>query len=143
MRAPLVVRDRELPFPEYVTIDETCAVDSNLGIMAKVSSLIDVLLLVGSYEMEHKLWPQFTLSAVPVNMDVTWSRDMVLVKISNCSVTFTYRVCIQFVAYLVHHSQWDVPLDFVSHQLGSITRELQRGFGRIRQRGADLSSNLR
>ena len=38
MRAPLVVRDREYPFSEDVIVDETGAVDPNLGVMAKVSS---------------------------------------------------------------------------------------------------------
>ena len=36
IRAPLVVRDREYPFSEDVTVDETGAVDPNLGVMAKV-----------------------------------------------------------------------------------------------------------
>ena len=36
---------------------------------------------------------------------------------------------------LVHHSQWDVPSVFVLlHQLGKITRELQRGIRRTRRR---------
>ena len=78
MRAPLVVRDREYPFSEDVIVDETGAVDPNLGVMAKVSSLIEVLRLGGSYELVNRLWAQFTLSAVRVNVDVTWSRDEVL-----------------------------------------------------------------
>jgi len=75
MRAPLVVRDREYPFSEDVIVDETGAVDPNLGVMAKVSSLIEVLRLGGSYELVYQLWAQFTLSATRVNVDVTWSRD--------------------------------------------------------------------
>ena len=47
MRAPLVVRDREYPFSEDVIVDEIAAVDPNLGVMAKVSSLIEVLRLGG------------------------------------------------------------------------------------------------
>ena len=80
MRAPLIVRDREYPFAEDVIVDETGAVDPNLGVMAKVSSLIEVLRLGGSYELFYRLWAQFTLSAVRVNVDVTWSRDDVLVS---------------------------------------------------------------
>ena len=80
MRASLVVRDREYPFSEDVIVDETGAVDPNLGVMAKVSSLIEVLLLGGSYEIVYRLWAQFTLSAVRVNVDVTWSRDEVFVS---------------------------------------------------------------
>ena len=80
MGAPLVVRDREYPFCEDVIVDETGAVDPSLGVMAKVSSLIEVLRLGGSYELVYRLWAQFTLSATRVNVDVTWSRDEVLVS---------------------------------------------------------------
>ena len=80
MRAPLVVRDKEYPFSEDVIVDETGAVDPKVGVMAKVSSLIEVLRLGGSYELVYRLWAQFTLSAVRVNVDVTWSRDEVLVS---------------------------------------------------------------
>ena len=80
MRAPLVVRDREYPFSEDVIVDETGAVDPNLGVMARVSSLIEVLRLGGSYELVYRLWAQFTLAAVRVKADVTWSRDEVLVS---------------------------------------------------------------
>ena len=94
MRAPLVVRDREYPFSQDVTVDETGAVDPNLGVMAKVSSLIEVLRLGGSYELVYRLWAQFTLSAVRVNVDVTWSRDEVLVS--------SYRLLRMFYVACVH-----------------------------------------
>ena len=81
MRAPLVVRDREYPFSENVIVDESGAMDPTLGVMAKVSSLIEVLRLGGSYELVYRLWAQFTLSAVRVNVDVTWSCDEVFVSI--------------------------------------------------------------
>ena len=80
VKAPLVVRDREYPFFEDVIVDETGAVDPILAVMAKVSSFIEVLRLGGSYELVYRLWAQFTLSAVRVNVDVTWSRDEVLVS---------------------------------------------------------------
>ena len=83
MRAPLVVRDREYPFSEDVIIVESGAVDPNLGIMSKVSSLTEVLRLGESYELVYQLWAQFLLSAVRVNMDVTWSRNNVLVSLSS------------------------------------------------------------
>ena len=88
MRAPLVVTDREYPFSEDVIVEETGAVDPNLGVMAKVSSLIEVLRLGGSYELVYRLWAQFTLSAVRVNVDVTWSRDEVLVS------SYSFAPCI-------------------------------------------------
>ena len=53
--APLVVRDREYPFSEDVIVDETGAVDPNLGVIAKVSSLIEVVRLHGSYELVYQL----------------------------------------------------------------------------------------
>ena len=88
MRTTLVVRDREYPFSEDVIVDETGAV------MAKVSSLIEVLRLGGSYELVYRLWAQFTLSAVRVNVDVTWSRDEVLVS--------SYRLLRVFYVACVH-----------------------------------------
>ena len=94
MGAPLVVRDREYPFCEDVIVDKTGAVDPNLGVMAKVSSLIEVLRLGGSYELVYRLWAQFTLSAVRVNVDVTWSRDEVLVS--------SYKLLVMFYVAHVH-----------------------------------------
>ena len=115
MRALLVVRDREYHFAADVIVDETGAVDPNLGVIAKTSTLIEVLGLGGSYELVSKLWAQFTLSAVWVNVDLTWSSNEVLVGISNCSLSSTsHYVCIYFVACLVYHSQWDVPSDLAS-----------------------------
>ena len=93
MRAPLVVRHREYPFSEDVIVDETGAVDPNLGVMANVSSLIEVLRLGGSYELVYRLWAQFTLSAVRVNMDVTWSRDEVLVS-TYILLRIIYMACV-------------------------------------------------
>ena len=79
-RSPLLVRHREYPISKDVIVDETGAVDANLGVMAKISSLIEVLRLGGSYELVYRLWAQFTLSAVRINVDVMWSRDGVLVS---------------------------------------------------------------
>ena len=99
MKAPLVVRDREYPFFEDVNVDETGAMDPNLGVMAKVSALIEVLRLAGSYELVYRLWAQFTLSAVRVNVEVTWSRDEVLV--SSCSLLRIFHVaCVHPVILL-------------------------------------------
>ena len=80
-RAPLVVRDREYPFLEDVIVEETGAVDPYLGVMAKVSSLIEVLHLGGCHELVYQLWAQFNLCAVPDNVDAMWSGDEVLVSI--------------------------------------------------------------
>ena len=99
LRAPLVVRDRQYPFSEDVIVDKTGVVDPNLGVMAKVSSLIEVLRLGGSYELVYRLWAQFILSAVRVNMDVTWSRDEVLV--SSYSLLRIFHVaCVHPICWL-------------------------------------------
>ena len=74
------IMNREYPFSKDVIVDETGAVDPNLGVMANVSSLIEVLRLCGSYELVYRLWAQFTLSAIRVNVDATWSGDEVLVS---------------------------------------------------------------
>ena len=74
------MRDSEYPFSEDVIVDETGAVDPNLGVMAKVSSFLEVLRPGGIFELVYRLWAQFTLSAVRVNVDVTWSHDEVLVS---------------------------------------------------------------
>ena len=89
MRSPLVVRDSEYPFTDDVFVDKTAAAEPNLGVMAKVSSLIEVLRLGRSYKLVYQLWAQFTLSAVHVNVDVTWSRDEVLVSSYICPVFST------------------------------------------------------
>ena len=129
MRAPLVMRDREYPFSEDVIVDETVAVDPNLGVMAKVSSLIEVLRLGGSYELVYRLWAQFTLSAVRVNVDVTWSRDEVLVSSYTFALYFLRGQCASnLFTVSVHHHEWDVSTNSVSlFQLSQIARELLRG----------------
>ena len=63
LRGPLVVRDREYPFDEDLTVDESGALDATLPVVAKVSSLIEVLPLGGPYELVSQLWSQFTLIA--------------------------------------------------------------------------------
>ena len=89
MRAPLVVRDGEYPFSEDVIVGQTAAVDPNLEVMAKISSLIEVLGLGGCYKLVYQFCAQFTLSVVRVNVDVTWSRDEVLVSIYSYPVFST------------------------------------------------------
>ena len=60
-------------------MDDSGIPDATLPVLAKVSSLIEVLRLGGPYELVHQLWSQFTLTASRVNSDVTWSRGEVLV----------------------------------------------------------------
>ena len=83
-RGPLVVRDREYPFADDLIdliVDESRAPDATLPVVAKMSSLIEILRLGGPYQPVNQLWSQFTLIASRVNIDVAWSRDEVLVGI--------------------------------------------------------------
>ena len=126
MRAPLVVRDREYPFLEDAIVEETGAVDPNLGVMAKASSLIEVQRPGGSYEVVYRLWVQFTLPAVHLNVDVTWSRDEVLVSKYTFAPYILRGLCASSLFTVpVHHPEWDVSAVSVSlFQLGQIAREL-------------------
>ena len=80
LKGPQVVRHREYPFSEDLIVVSSGTVDASLPVLAKVYSLVEVLRLGGSYELVHQLWSQFTLVAGQVNVDVTWSRDEVLVS---------------------------------------------------------------
>ena len=51
LRGPLVVRDREYPFAEDLIVDESGAPDATLPVVAKVSSLFEILRLGGPYEL--------------------------------------------------------------------------------------------
>ena len=53
----------------------------------------------GSYELDYRLWAQFTFSAVRVNVDVTRSRDEVLV--SSYSLLLIFHVaCVHPICWL-------------------------------------------
>ena len=78
--APQVVRVKKYPFSEDLIVDSSGSVDGSLPVLAKVSALVEALRMGGSYEVVHQLWSQFTLIAVQVNVDVTWSRNEVLVS---------------------------------------------------------------
>ena len=55
LRGPQVVRDREYPSAEDLIVDSSGTVDASLPVLAKVSSLVEVLRLGGggSYELVH------------------------------------------------------------------------------------------
>ena len=100
MRALLVVRDREYPFSEDVIVDETGAVDPTLGVMAKVSSLIEVLRLGGSYELVYRLFvcPRSSLCLPSVSAWMLRGQAMrSWLVFTFCSVYSTWLVCIHFV----------------------------------------------
>ena len=73
LRAPLVVRDREYPFREDLIPDAPGNTDPQLPVLAKVSSLVDVLHLGGSYELVERLWERFVLSQCQRYLVPQWS----------------------------------------------------------------------
>ena len=81
LRRPLVVREREYPFTKDLTGHESGAPDATLPVVAKVSSLIEILRLGGPHKLVNQLCSHFTLIASRVNIDVACSRDEVLVGI--------------------------------------------------------------
>ena len=97
MWAPLVVRDREYPFREDLILDASGNTDPQLLVLAKDSSLVDVLQLGGRYELVERLWERLVLTASRVNVNVTWSRNEVLVS----SVCPPEHVCRLFVTFLL------------------------------------------
>ena len=108
LRGLLVVRDREYPFAEDFA-DQSGAPDATLPVVAKVSSLIEVLRLGGPYELLNQLWSQFTLIASWVKIDVAWSREEVLVGIVLLLVaTYTCSLAC-WCSVLVDHLDWNVP----------------------------------
>ena len=78
MQTPLVVRDREYPFREDMIPDASGNTDPQLPVLAKVSSLVHVLQLGGTYELVEHLWDRFVLTASRVNVSVARSRNEVL-----------------------------------------------------------------
>ena len=89
-------------------MDESVALDATLPVVAKVSSLIEVLRLGGPYKLVSQLWSQFTLIASRVNIDVAWSRDevlmgIVLLLVVTCTCSLAYWCCV-----LVDHLEWNV-----------------------------------
>ena len=97
LRASLFVRDREYPFREDLIPNASGNTDPQLPVLAKVSSLVDVLQLGGSYEPVECLWERIVLTASRVNVSVTWSRNEVLVS----SVCPPEHRCRLFVTYLL------------------------------------------
>ena len=90
-------------------MDSSGSFDVSLPVLSKVSALVEALCLGRSYELVHQLWPQFTLIAGQVNVDVTWSRDEVLVS-GFLFAYFTYSSLLYIVVLpLINHSQWHVP----------------------------------
>ena len=99
LRAPLAVRDRKYPFREDLIPDASGNTDPQLLVLAKVSSLVDVLQLGGRYELVERLWERFVLTASRLNVSVSWSRNEVLVS-SVCPPEHVCRLFVTFCSFL-------------------------------------------
>ena len=113
-KGPLIVRDREHPFAEDLISDEAGVIDPQLPILTEVSCLVDGLKMGGSYELIEKLCAQFVLTAGPVNCEVAWTRDEVLVgsvEFRNLFVSFLIHIA---VLLLLNHHYWNSAPSFVT-----------------------------
>ena len=113
-KGPLVVRDCEHPFAEDLISDEAGVIDPQLPVVTKVSCVVDGLKMGGSYGIIEKLWAQFVLTAGPVNREVAWTRDEVLVgsvDFRNLFVSFLIHIV---VLLLVNPHYWNAAPSFVT-----------------------------
>ena len=62
----------------------------------------------GSYEFAEKLWAQFVLTAGPVNTEVAWTRNEILVGSVNFRHHFVSFPVYIVVLLLVNHRDWNV-----------------------------------
>ena len=99
LRAPLVVRDRGYPYREDLIPVASGNTGPQLLVLAKVSSLVDVLQLCGSYELVERLWERFVLIASRINVSVSWSRNEVLVS-SVCPPEHVCRLFVTFCSFI-------------------------------------------
>ena len=106
-KGPFVVRDREHSFAEDLITDEAGVVDPQLPVLTKVSRLVDALKMGGSYGLIEKLWAQFVLTARPVNTEVAWIRDEVLVGSVNFRNHFVSFLIHIVILLSVHHRYWN------------------------------------
>ena len=114
IQGPLVVRDREHPFAEDLFSNEAGVVDPQLPVLTKVSScLVYGLKMGGSYGLIEKLWAQFVLIAGPVNREVAWTRDDVLVGSVEFGKPFVSFLIHNVVLLLVYHHHWNAAPTFV------------------------------
>ena len=126
---PLVVRYREHPFPEDLITNEAGVVDPQLPVLAKVSCLVDALKMGGSYGLVEKLWVQFVLTVGPVNTEVAWTRDEVLVGSLGFRNRFVSILIHIVVLLLVYHHYWNAaPNSVASGWLGNGSPFLQPCF---------------
>ena len=99
----LVVRDREHPFAEDLITEEAGVVDPHLPVLTKVSCSVHALKMGVSSELTEMLWAQFVLTTGPVNTEVAWILDEVLVGSVNFQNHFVSCPIYIVVLLLVNH----------------------------------------
>ena len=82
--------------------------------LTKVSCLADALKMGGSYGLIEKLWAQFVLTTAPVNTEVAWTRDEVLVGSVVFRNLFVSLLIHIVVLLLIHHRYWNAALNSVA-----------------------------
>ena len=102
-KGPFVVLSREHPLAEDLITDEAGVVAPQLPVLTKVSCMVDALRMGGSYELIKKLWAEFVLTAGPINNEVSWTRDEVLVNSVNFRNHFLSFPINIVVLLLVNH----------------------------------------
>ena len=101
LRSLLVVWDGKYPYVEVI-IDSSVAQDAMLPVLAKVSSLMEVMTLGGSYELVYQLVVGWTL--ILLGPALRWWLLISLFQI------FTYPCASAFWCYLsVNNFEWVVP----------------------------------
>ena len=113
-KGPFAVRDREHPFAEDLITEEAGVIDPQVPVLAKVSCLVDAMKMGGSYGLVEKLWAQFVLTAGPVNREVAWTRDEVLVGSVDFRNPFVSCLIHIVVLLLVYHYYSNVAPNFVA-----------------------------
>ena len=125
-KGPLVVRDREHPFAEDLITDEAGVIDRRLPVLVKVSCLVDVMKMGGSFGLNEKLWVQFVLATGPVNREVAWTRGEVLVGSVDFRSPFVSCLIHIVVLLLVYYHNWNAaPNSLTSGWLGKSSSFLQ------------------
>ena len=82
--------------------------------LAKVSCLVDAMKMGGRYGLVEKLWAQFVLPAGPVNREVAWTRDEVLVGSVDFRKPFVSFLIHIVVLLLVYYHNWNPAPNFVT-----------------------------
>ena len=108
MKGPVVVRDQEHLFAEDINVDGAGAFHPKMPLIAKVSCLMDVLKMGGSYKLVEKLWARFVWTAGRVSVEVAWTLDKAVVSSVTTPEAFRIIQVYIIILLLVDHFEWNV-----------------------------------